>query len=59
MMVVQEARPAMWCPICRSSNVSEIDYLISSHYDEDHVSGLIGCLNAFQVDKCDWSRLYP
>ncbi len=31
--------------------MSEIDYLISSHYDEDHVSGLIGCLNAFQVDN--------
>ncbi len=31
--------------------ISEIDYLISSHYDEDHVSGLIGCLNAFQVDN--------
>lgn len=29
--------------------ISEIDYLISSHYDEDHVSGLIGCLNAFDV----------
>ena len=35
----------------QEQNVSEIDYLISSHYDEDHVSGLIGCLNAFQVDN--------
>ena len=35
----------------QKQNVSEIDYLISSHYDEDHVSGLIGCLNAFQVDN--------
>lgn len=35
----------------QDQNVSEIDYLISSHYDEDHVSGLIGCLNAFQVDN--------
>ena len=26
----------------QEQNVSEIDYLISSHYDEDHVSGLIG-----------------
>ena len=25
--------------------VAEIDYMISSHYDEDHVAGLIGCLN--------------
>ena len=34
----------------QEQNVAEIDYLISSHYDEDHVSGLIGCLSAFQVD---------
>ena len=35
----------------QEQNVSEIAYLISSHYDEDHVSGLIGCLSAFQVDN--------
>lgn len=29
--------------------IEDIDYLVSSHYDEDHVSGLIGCLNAFNV----------
>lgn len=29
--------------------VETIDYLISSHYDADHVSGLIGCLNVFSV----------
>lgn len=29
--------------------ITEIDYMISSHYDSDHVSGLIGCLNAFEV----------
>lgn len=29
--------------------VKEIDYLISSHYDADHLAGLIGCLNAFEV----------
>lgn len=33
----------------QEQQVSKIDYLISSHYDEDHVSGLIGCLNAFSV----------
>ena len=33
----------------KKQEVSTIDYLISSHYDEDHVSGLIGCLNAFNV----------
>lgn len=29
--------------------ITEIDYMISSHYDSDHVSGLIGCLNTFDV----------
>lgn len=33
----------------KEKNVKEIDYLISSHYDSDHVYGLIGCLNAFDV----------
>lgn len=30
--------------------VDSIDYLISSHYDADHLNGLIGCLNAFPVE---------
>ena len=30
-------------------NITTIDYLISSHYDSDHMAGLIGCLNAFDV----------
>ena len=29
--------------------ITEIDYMISSHYDSDHLNGLIGCLNAFDV----------
>ena len=29
--------------------VSTIDYMISSHYDSDHMAGLIGCLNAYDV----------
>lgn len=33
----------------RDLGITEIDYMISSHYDSDHVSGLIGCLNAFEV----------
>lgn len=33
----------------KEQGVTTIDYLISSHYDSDHVSGLIGCLNAFDV----------
>ena len=35
----------------QEKKIDEINYLISSHYDEDHVSGLIGCLSAFQVDQ--------
>ncbi len=33
----------------KEQGVTSIDYLISSHYDSDHVAGLIGCLNAFDV----------
>lgn len=33
----------------KNLDVTTIDYLISSHYDADHVSGLIGCLNVFDV----------
>ena len=29
--------------------IKEIDYVISSHYDSDHLAGLIGCLNTFDV----------
>jgi len=29
--------------------ITDIDYLVSSHYDEDHLAGLIGCLNVFNV----------
>ncbi len=33
----------------KEQGVKKIDYLISSHYDADHMAGLIGCLNAFDV----------
>ena len=33
----------------QKQNVTTLDYLISSHYDSDHMAGLIGCLNAFDV----------
>lgn len=33
----------------QQQNVTTIDYLISSHYDSDHMAGLIGCLSAFDV----------
>lgn len=35
----------------QEQGITEIDYLISSHYDADHVSGLIGCLYAFDVKQ--------
>lgn len=35
----------------KSHNVSEIDYMIASHYDEDHIAGLIGVLNTTQVNN--------
>ena len=28
----------------------KLDYVIASHYDEDHLNGVIGALHAFQVD---------
>ena len=37
----------------QKQNISTIDYMISSHYDEDHVAGLVGCLDSFSVKKCD------
>mgnify|MGYP000895993585 FL=1 len=33
----------------KKQNVKKIDYLISSHYDADHMAGLIGCLKVFDV----------
>lgn len=35
----------------KKQHIKKIDYLISSHYDADHISGLIGCLNAFSVSN--------
>ena len=35
----------------QQQGVETIDYLISSHYDSDHMAGLIGCLNAFDVNN--------
>ncbi len=34
----------------QEQGITKIDYMISSHYDSDHVSGLIGCLNVFDVE---------
>lgn len=35
----------------QQQNVQTIDYMISSHYDEDHLGGLIPCLNFFEVSN--------
>lgn len=31
-------------------NITKLDYVIASHYDEDHIAGLIGVLNTADVD---------
>lgn len=33
----------------KNQGVTELDYLIASHYDSDHINGVIGALNAFTV----------
>lgn len=33
----------------KKQGITDIDYLISSHYDVDHVAGLVGCLNVFEI----------
>ena len=34
----------------QSCGISKLDYMIASHYDEDHISGLIGTLHNYSVD---------
>ena len=34
----------------QEKGVDKIDYMIASHYDSDHLSGLIGALNVFETD---------
>ena len=36
----------------KSKGIKRLDAIIATHYDEDHISGLIGVLNAFDVDNC-------
>ena len=35
----------------QQQNVQNIDYMIASHYDEDHIGGLVQCLNSFTVSN--------
>lgn len=34
----------------KNLGVESLDYCIATHYDADHISGLVGCLNVFPVD---------
>ena len=34
----------------KDQQVETIDYMISSHYDEDHLGGLVKCLDTFEVE---------
>ena len=34
----------------KNQQVETINYMISSHYDEDHLGGLVKCLDTFEVE---------
>lgn len=35
----------------REQGVEKLDYVIASHYDADHLAGLVGCLNVFSAER--------
>ena len=35
----------------KEQGVETLDYVIASHYDADHLNGVVGALNAFQVSQ--------
>ena len=35
----------------QNQGVQQLDYMIASHYDADHISGLVGCLSSFPVEN--------
>lgn len=35
----------------RNQGVEKLDYIIASHYDADHISGLVGALNVYPTEK--------
>lgn len=35
----------------KKRNVEKLDYLIASHYDADHINGLVGALHVFDVEQ--------
>ena len=34
----------------KDEGVEDIDYMIASHYDADHLNGLVGALHAFDTE---------
>ena len=34
----------------KNEGIDQLDYVVASHYDSDHINGVIGALNAFPVD---------
>ncbi len=35
----------------KQEDISSLDYVIASHYDSDHLNGVVGALNVFPVDQ--------
>lgn len=35
----------------KRQGVTHLDYIVASHYDEDHISGLIGAMHVFDCDR--------
>ena len=41
----------------QNEQVSSLDYMVASHYDSDHLNGVVGALNAFPVKQV-WGPSY-
>lgn len=35
----------------KEKGIEKLDYVVASHYDSDHLNGVVGALNAFDVDR--------
>ena len=45
-----QARSSYVVSYLKQHGVTELDYMVASHYDEDHISGLIGVMNTAKVN---------
>ena len=45
-----QARSSYVVSYLKQHGVSELDYMVASHYDEDHISGLVGVMNTTKVN---------